>query len=92
MTDASSTLDGKRVVVAGAGSGIGFAVAQLAQAVGAAVVIASSRTANVDAAVERLPGATGRIVDLRDEASVADFFLALGAFNHLAIKAGNQGG
>ena len=92
MTDKSLTLDGKRVVVIGGGSGIGFAVARRAQEVGAEVVIASSRAANIDAAVGRLPGATGRIVDLRDEAGVADFFVALGAFDHLAITAGDWGG
>ena len=92
MTDASSRLDGKRVVVIGGSSGIGFAVAALAHALGAGVVIASSQAANVDDAVERLPGATGRVVDLRDEAGIADFFEALGAFDHLAITAGDWGG
>ena len=77
MTDASMSLDGKRVVVIGGGSGIGFAVAGLAR---------------VDAAVDRLPGATGRTVDLRDEAAIAGFFRALGGFDHLAITAGDWGG
>ncbi len=92
MTDASLSLIGKRVVVIGGGSGIGFAVAELAREVGAEVVIASSRPATINAAVERLPGATGRIVDLRDEASVAGFFKELGGFDHLAITAGDWGG
>ncbi|WP_200908635.1 SDR family oxidoreductase [Caballeronia mineralivorans] len=92
MTDTAMSLDGKRVVVIGGASGIGFAVAELARAQGAAVVIGSSAEANVSAAVERLPGATGRTVDLRDEASVAGFFGALGAFDHLAITAGDWGG
>jgi NAD(P)-dependent dehydrogenase (short-subunit alcohol dehydrogenase family) len=83
------SLDGKRVVVIGGASGIGFAVAELAHAQGAAVVIASSTEAKVHAAVERLPGATGRTVDLRDEASVVGFFGELGAFDHLAITAGD---
>jgi len=92
MTDTAMSLDGKRVVVIGGASGIGFAVAELARAQGAAVVIGSSAEANVSAAVERLPGATGRTVDLRDETSVARFFGALGAFDHLAITAGDWGG
>ena len=66
MTDAAMSLDGTRVIVIGGASGIGFAVAALARELGAEVVIASSQTANVDAAVARLPGATGRTVDLRD--------------------------
>jgi len=89
MTGTAMSLDGKRVVVIGGASGIGFAVAELARAQGAAVVIGSSTAANVNAAVERLPGATGRTVDLRDEASVAGFFEELGAFDHLAITAGD---
>ena len=91
MADTAMSLDGKRVVVIGGTSGIGFAVAELARAQGAAVVIGSSTGANVNAAVERLHGATGRIVDLRDEASVAGFFGGLGAFDHLAITAGDWG-
>ena len=92
MTDASLSLDGNRVVVIGGGSGIGFAVAELAREVGAEVVIASSRPASVNAAVGRLVGSTGRVVDLRDEAGIAGFFEDLGAFDHLAITAGDWGG
>ncbi len=71
MTDASLSLNGKRVVVIGGGSGIGFAVAELAHEAGAEIVIASSRAATVTSAVERLTGSTGRTVDLRDEAGIA---------------------
>ena len=92
MTDASLSLTGKRVVVIGGGSGIGFAVAQLAREIGAEIVIASSRAATVEAAVARLSGATGRTVDLRDETAIAGFFAELGAFDHLAITAGDWGG
>jgi NAD(P)-dependent dehydrogenase (short-subunit alcohol dehydrogenase family) len=92
MTDAAMSLDGKRVIVIGGASGIGFAVAALARELGAEVVIASSQTANVDAAVARLPGATGRTVDLRDETSTSRFFAGLGTFDHLAITAGDWGG
>jgi NAD(P)-dependent dehydrogenase (short-subunit alcohol dehydrogenase family) len=49
MTDAA--LEGKRVVVVGGASGIGFAVARVARELGAGVVIASSNTANVEADV-----------------------------------------
>ena len=92
MTDATMSLDGKRVIVIGGASGIGFAVAALARQIGAEVVIASSTPANVDAAVARLPGAAGSTVDLRDETSIARFFENLGAFDHLAITAGDWGG
>ena len=89
MSSSVMSLDGKRVVVIGGASGIGFAVAQLAQESGAAVVIGSSGEANVAAAVERLPGATGRTVDLRDEQNTADFFRQIGPFDHLAMTAGD---
>jgi NAD(P)-dependent dehydrogenase (short-subunit alcohol dehydrogenase family) len=92
MTDAAMSLDGKRVVVIGGASGIGFAVATLSRELGAEVVIASSNAANVRAAVERLSGTTGSAVDLRDEASVSGFFETIGAFDHLAITAGDWGG
>ena len=91
VTDPSWSLAGKRVVVIGGSSGIGFAVAELARALDADGIIASSRKEAVDAAVTRLPGATGRVVDLRDEGSVAGFFEVLGGLDHLAITAGDWG-
>ena len=54
MTGAAMSLDGKRVIVIGGASGIGFAVAALAREIGAEVVIASRGAARVAAAVERL--------------------------------------
>jgi NAD(P)-dependent dehydrogenase (short-subunit alcohol dehydrogenase family) len=57
MTDATMSLDRKRVVAIGGSSGIGYGVAALVRERGAEVVIASSNAANVDAAVARLPGA-----------------------------------
>ena len=91
-TGAVMSLDGKRVVVIGGATGIGFAIAELACEQGATVVIGSSNQANVSAAAERLHGATGRAVDLRDESSIAGFFGELGAFDHLAVTAGDWSG
>ena len=51
--DTGMSLDGKRVVVIGGATGIGFAVAELARAQGAAVVIGSSTAASLSAAVDR---------------------------------------
>ena len=87
----SKSLDGKHVVIIGGATGIGFAVAELAVSQGAKVTIGSSREASVSAAAKRL-GATGRVVDVRDEASVAAWFAALGAFDHLVLTAGDWGG
>ena len=92
MTGTAMSLDGKRVVVIGGATGIGFAISELACELGAAIVIGSSNEANVSAAAERLLGATGRTVDLRDEASVSGFFAKIGAFDHLVITAGDWGG
>ena len=92
MTDRVMTLAGKRVVAVGGSSGIGFAIAKIARELEAEVVIGSSNRDKVDAAVARLPGARGEVVDVRDEATVADFFKQLGGFDHLAITAGDWGG
>ena len=93
MSASLKSLDGKRVVVIGGASGIGFAVAAAALEEGARVVIASSQEANVQAATARLGGgATGSAVDVSDEASVAGFFEWLGPFDHLAFTAGDWGG
>ncbi|MEZ5559709.1 MAG: SDR family oxidoreductase [Pseudomonadales bacterium] len=85
-------LQGKRVVVIGGSSGIGFAVARRAMDAGAEVIIGSSDPGKVQAAVARLGGrATGSTVDVRDEASVAAFFEAAGRFDHVAFTAGDWG-
>ena len=89
----SGGLAGKRVVVIGGSSGIGFAIAQGALADGAEAVVGSSNPQNVAAAVERLgQGASGHAIDVRTEADVAAFFERIGAFDHLAFTAGDWGG
>lgn len=81
-----------KVLVIGGASGVGFAVARAAQEAGARVMIGSSQAARVEAAVGRLGGgASGQVVDVRDEASVASFFEAAGAFDHLVFTAGDWG-
>jgi NAD(P)-dependent dehydrogenase (short-subunit alcohol dehydrogenase family) len=87
------TLDAQRIVIIGGASGIGYAVAQAALADGAEVVVASSQPANVEAAAARLGNrASGRPVNVRDEANVAAFFGEVGAFDHLVFTAGDWGG
>jgi NAD(P)-dependent dehydrogenase (short-subunit alcohol dehydrogenase family) len=83
-------LRGKKVVVIGGTSGIGFGVAEAANDQGAQVIVASSNQKNVDAAVKRLgQGARGATIDVKDEANVASFFEKLGAFDHLVYTAGD---
>lgn len=81
----------KRVVVIGGTSGIGFAVAQAAQADGASVILGSSSDEKIDAATARLQGAHAHVIDVKDEASVALFFERVGAFDHLVFTAGDWG-
>jgi NAD(P)-dependent dehydrogenase (short-subunit alcohol dehydrogenase family) len=86
------TLRGQRVVVIGGSSGIGFAVACRVIDDGAGVVIGSSDPAKVDGAVARIGGdASGAVVDVRSEASVAAFFAQIGRFDHLVFTAGDWG-
>ena len=85
-------LEGKRVVVIGGTSGIGFAVAEAAIGDGASVVVGSSQQPNVETAVGRLgQAASGRAVNVRDEANVEAFFSGTGAFDHLVFTAGDWG-
>lgn len=87
-----AALNGKKVIVIGGASGVGFAVARAVLAAGAEVVIGSSQEPRIEAAAEKLGrGATGRTVDVKDEGSVAAFFDAAGALDHLVFTAGDWG-
>ncbi len=87
------TLENQRIILVGGTSGIGFAVAEAAAAEGAAVVVASSNPANVEAAVARLGGsAAGFSVNVTDPADVERAFAAAGPFDHLVYTAGDWGG
>ena len=84
------SLNGKRIVVLGGTSGIGFATAEAAAGEGASVVVASSRKESVDRALASLPdGAEGHTLDLHDEAQVVAFFDRIGALDHLVYTAGD---
>jgi NAD(P)-dependent dehydrogenase (short-subunit alcohol dehydrogenase family) len=87
----SLTLFGKRIIVLGGTSGIGFATAEMAAREGAAIVVASSRRENVDRAVARLPkGTEGYPIDLTHEEHIREFFDQRGAFDHLVFTAGDM--
>jgi NAD(P)-dependent dehydrogenase (short-subunit alcohol dehydrogenase family) len=82
-------LNGKRIVILGGTSGIGFATAKAAQQEGALIVVASSNPARIDQALSSLqPGAEGHALDLSDEAQVEAFFAGIGALDHLVFTAG----
>ncbi len=88
------TLGGKRVLVIGGGSGIGYAVAEAALKDGAQVTVASSHADKVRGAADRLGGgAQAAVLDVTDEAAVAAFFAGRAeAFDHIAFTAGDWGG
>jgi NAD(P)-dependent dehydrogenase (short-subunit alcohol dehydrogenase family) len=77
-------LHGKRVIIVGAGSGIGRAVAVAVSRAGASVILAGRKR---DALEQTAALATGpvhiSVVDAANEAEVEAFFAATGAFDHL---------
>ena len=84
------TLRDQHIVVVGGTSGIGLAVAECALAEGAKVTVASSGAEPVAGAVKRLgEGASGEVVNVREEDSVAAFFEKVGALDHLVFTAGD---
>jgi NAD(P)-dependent dehydrogenase (short-subunit alcohol dehydrogenase family) len=83
-------MNGKRVVIIGGTSGLGFAAAKAVAAEGASVVVASRSRGGVDRAVSALPAGTeGHVVDVTGEGEVRAFFERLGAFDHLIYTAGD---
>jgi NAD(P)-dependent dehydrogenase (short-subunit alcohol dehydrogenase family) len=84
------TFTDKRVAVLGGTSGIGLAVAAAAAREGAAVLVVSSQSARVEAALAQLAGtAEGHVADLTDEQAVRSLFDRIGAFDHLVFTAGD---
>jgi len=85
----NTQVESERIVILGGSSGIGLATAERAAADGATVIVASSSTERIDAALDRLPAsAQGYTVDVRSEEQVRDLFSRLGSFDHLAFTAG----
>ena len=84
------SLQGKRLLVIGGGSGIGKAIAAGALREGASVVVASTNAEKVAAtAVELGAGAAAATLDVTNEAGVADYFAGAGGFDHIAFTAGD---
>lgn len=77
-------LTNQSVIVVGGTSGMGLAIARLAISRGASVTVASRSRDKVAAAATEL-GAAGRTLDTSDEASVRDFFAAIGPVDHLIV-------
>jgi NAD(P)-dependent dehydrogenase (short-subunit alcohol dehydrogenase family) len=75
----------QHVVIIGGGSGMGFAIAELAIRHGARVTIGSRSAEKTQSAAARL-GAGAHAIDTTDEASVKAFFAASGEVDHLVIS------
>jgi NAD(P)-dependent dehydrogenase (short-subunit alcohol dehydrogenase family) len=87
------SLDDKRILVIGGGSGIGFAVAEAAVKAGAQVVVASTNAERTRSAATRLGNrASSATLDITSEDQVAKFFANSGQFDHIATTAGDWSG
>jgi NAD(P)-dependent dehydrogenase (short-subunit alcohol dehydrogenase family) len=86
-------MDSQTIIVVGAGSGIGRAVALGASKAGARVILAGRNRATLEATAEQLagPGAVDP-VDASNEAEVAAFFERVGRFDHLVSTASQSAG
>jgi NAD(P)-dependent dehydrogenase (short-subunit alcohol dehydrogenase family) len=82
------SLSGKKVVIIGASSGIGLAVAKKTAELGASVVMSSRSQDKLDRAMKGIPGQVEAIAaDILDENSVNALFERVGNFDHLVITA-----
>jgi NAD(P)-dependent dehydrogenase (short-subunit alcohol dehydrogenase family) len=79
-------LKGKKVVVVGGSSGIGFAAAELAKAEGAEVIIASHNPDRLNAAAQKL-GVRTIPADVTSDESIASLFSACGTVDHVVLTA-----
>jgi len=79
-------LAGKKVVVVGGSSGIGFSTAELAKAEGAEVIIASHNADRLFAAANKL-GVTAILADVTSDDSVANLFRNCGPVDHVVVTA-----
>jgi NAD(P)-dependent dehydrogenase (short-subunit alcohol dehydrogenase family) len=79
-------LAGKKVVIVGGSSGIGFSTAELAKREGADVIIASRNAERLDAAATKL-GVTAIPADVTGDKSVEDLFRRCGPVDHVVVTA-----
>lgn len=82
-------LEGKKVVVIGAGSGIGRAIAIATARAGARVVLSGRTAESLDQTARELGDNDAEIVpvDVTDESKVAEYFPTVGAFDALVSTA-----
>ncbi len=84
----SNTLAKKKIVITGGSSGIGLSTAKKLSGAGAEVIIASRSKDKLDMAKNEIGNnCKTHELDVTDEKSVADFFNAVGNFDHLITAA-----
>jgi len=84
-------LEKRRVVVVGAGSGIGRSIAEAASRAGAEVILAGRRREPLEATAQALGGPSeAHVLDAGKEEEVAAFFARVGRFDHL-VSTASQG-
>ena len=82
------SLDDQKVIVIGASSGIGLAIARSVVAVGGQVVLASRSTGELETLAHEMGArATAVTTDITDELSLKSLFANTGHFDHLVITA-----
>jgi len=88
MVKSGDKLVGKKVVVVGGTSGIGFGAAQAFLDAGAIVTVVSSSQANVDSAVQRLstPNVSGRVGNVREEGAFVEVLQSLAPIDHIVFS------
>jgi NAD(P)-dependent dehydrogenase (short-subunit alcohol dehydrogenase family) len=91
MNQQTSNLHGKKLIVLGGSSGIGFATAKAAAAEGAIVTIISGNQQRIHEALQQLPaGSTGIAADLSKEDNIRVLFSDMEKFDHMVYTAGEN--
>jgi NAD(P)-dependent dehydrogenase (short-subunit alcohol dehydrogenase family) len=86
-------LDGKKAIVIGGSTGIGFETARLLVEAGASVTITSRSQPKLEAAAQAIGGpVTIRAFDGRVAADMAAFFAEAGSIDHLVLTLNTGGG
>jgi len=90
-TTGINALENAKIVIVGGSSGIGFAVAKAAVALGAEVIIASGNINRINEAVAAIgDNIKGFAVNVTSEKEVQSFFEKIGSFDHLVYTAGEN--
>jgi NAD(P)-dependent dehydrogenase (short-subunit alcohol dehydrogenase family) len=84
----SQKLVGKKILVVGGTSGIGFGAAEILLDAGAHVIVVSSSPARVEDAVKRLANAnvSGKAGDVRDEEAFTELLKSLAPLDHIVFS------